>query len=47
MSIFDVVNFTLGVVNLVLAHKAYEVGDTRSMWINGAIGVFCIWSAAL
>jgi hypothetical protein len=44
LSLFD---FILGVINLVLAHRAYERGNIRGMWINGVIGVICIFAAAL
>jgi hypothetical protein len=44
LSLFD---FILGVINLVFAHRAYEQGNIRGMWFNGAIGVICIFAAAL
>jgi hypothetical protein len=44
---FDIVNIFLGAINLMLAHEAYKSGNTRGMWINGLIGVFCIFAAAL
>jgi hypothetical protein len=47
IGILDIVDIFLGAINLMLAYEAYQRGNTRTMWVNGLIGVFCIWAAAL